>query len=344
MKISATKASDISNLLNGSLSGNGERDIDSISKIDQARPNSLCFLGNPKYEKFLYSNRDLTVLVENGFSPKSETENTLIYVDDVYGKFSKVLKEYKNQLRKKLEIDDQASIEKSVTIGENVGVGCFSVIKGDTIIGSDTEIMQQVFIGANVRIGSNAKIYPGVRILDDCIIGDHVTIHSNAVIGSDGFGFSASDVEYDKIPQIGNVIIEDWVDIGSNTVIDRATMGATIIKKGVKLDNLIQVGHNVIIGEHTVIAAQSGIAGSSEIGERSRLGGQVGVSGHIKIAPYSQIQAKSGIASSIEEPGKKWYGYPIIPYTKYLRSYAVFKKLPEIMKRLVSLEEKVEDK
>ncbi|MEE9372327.1 MAG: UDP-3-O-(3-hydroxymyristoyl)glucosamine N-acyltransferase [Saprospiraceae bacterium] len=343
MKIVAQSASDIALLTNGRIEGDSDRKICNICKINEPQPNSLCFLANLKYEKFLYSNHSMTVLVEEGFIPKLTSKNTLIYVNDVYAKFSKVLKLYSKNENLVFEIDKLSAVSKNTVIGKRVNIGKFTVVQEGSEIGDGSNIMDQVYIGKNVIIGNNVLIYPGVKIYDLTVIGDDVVIHSNAVIGSDGFGFSVKEKEYDKIPQIGNVIIEGKVEIGSCTTIDRATIGSTLIKKGAKLDNLIQIGHNVVIGEHAVIAAQTGIAGSTEIGAGSMLGGQVGIAGHLKIAPYSQIQAKSGVASSIVDSGKKWYGYPILPYTDYLKSYSVFKILPRLLKRIVEIEEKLKN-
>ena len=344
MKIHPQSASDIAELTKGRLVGDAERNVTSIGKIDQPSKNSICFLANPKYEKYLYTNSSRTVLVEEGFSPKKQSDNTLIYVDDVYGKFSILLNKYSGIDDELFEIDNLASIDKTASLADDVSVGKFSIVEKLSKIGSKSVLKDQVYIGANVIIGERTVIHPGARILSNTVIGNDVIVHSNAVIGCDGFGFSPKDGEYKKIPQVGNVVIEDNVEIGSGTTIDKATFGSTLIRKGAKLDNLIQIGHNVVIGENAIIAAQSGIAGSSEIGKGSMLGGQVGISGHIKIAPFSQIQAKSGVASSIVEEGKKWYGYPIIPYTSYLKSYAVFKKLPNILSRLRDLEHKSKSK
>lgn len=340
MNITHQQASQIASLIDGRLVGNPAHLVKSIDKIDNKRSGALCFLANPRYEKFLYEGRDMVVLVDQDFMPKKDCTSTLIYVNDVYGSFSKVLQTYSDDSEKIGRIDALASVDETAILGHAVSIGKFTVIKEGSTIGDGAEISDQVFIGENVEIGSRAKIYPGVKIYASCKIGNEAIIHANAVVGSDGFGYSKISEQFDKIPQVGNVIIEDSVEIGSGTTIDRATFGSTIIKKGAKLDNLIQVGHNVVIGENAVIAAQSGIAGSSEIGEGSQIGGQVGIAGHIKIAPNTMIQAKSGVASSIDEKGKKWYGYPILPYRQYLKSYSVFKKLPELLKRIRVLEKK----
>jgi len=341
MNISAQSASDIAALTQGRIEGNPTQPITSIGKIDNIQAGSLCFLGNPKYEKYLYKGTNMTVFVEEGFTPKQHCDSTLIYVKDVYGSFSKVLEEYSDNKGNIGHIDKLSAVDDSVQLGENVNIGKFSVVSSGVHLGDHSKIYDQVYIGEDVKIGKNVRLFPGVKVYANAIIGNNVIIHSNAVIGSDGFGFSQNHEEFNKIPQIGNVVIEDDVEIGSGTTIDRATVGSTIIRKGAKLDNLIQIGHNVVIGENAVIAAQSGVAGSSEVGEGSMIGGQVGISGHIKIAPYSMIQAKSGIASSIEEKGKKWYGYPIIPYTQYLRSYSLFKRLPSLYQRIRNIEKKL---
>jgi UDP-3-O-[3-hydroxymyristoyl] glucosamine N-acyltransferase len=235
-------------------------------------------------------------------------------------------------------VSESASVNESVDLGKEVNVGAFSVLSAGVSIGDGTRIYPQVYLGSNVKIGKNCRIYPGVRIYHDCVIGDDCLIHANTVIGSDGFGFTKSNSAYHKIPQIGNVVLENRVEVGANTVIDRATMGSTIIREGVKLDNLIQIAHNVDIGKHTVIAAQSGVAGSAKIGAGNLIGGQVGIAGHLKTAEGVQIQAKSGVSSSVNEPNMKIYGYPAIEYLKYLKSYAGFKQLPELIQRITHLE------
>lgn len=344
MIIDARKASEVAELTRGRIVGDPTHTVTRIDKIDSRAKGALCFLANPKYERYIYESEDMIVLVDQDFVPKKDLSNTLIYVDDVYGSFAKVLNKYADTSNlDDTGIDPLSAVDENASLHETVKVGKFAVINSGVRIDKGTQIADQVFIGKNVRIGENTVINPGAKIYHDCIIGSNVIIHANVVVGCDGFGFSKGETSFDKIPQVGNVIIEDDVEIGSGTTIDRASIGSTVIKRGVKLDNLIMIGHNVIIGENTVIAAQSGIAGSTIIGKGSQLGGQVGIAGHIRIAPGSMIQAKSGVASSIEEENQKWYGYPILAYTKYLKSYAIFKALPSMLKRISAIEKKVKN-
>ncbi len=239
-------------------------------------------------------------------------------------------------------ISERADVHPFATLGKGVSVGTFSILDEGSKIGDNTVLHPQVFVGKNVEIGKDCILYPGVKIYDRCKIGDHCVLHANVVIGSDGFGFAAQpDGRYSKIPQIGNVVLEDDVEIGANTTIDRATLGSTIIRKGVKLDNLVMVAHNVEIGENTVVAAQAGFAGSTKIGQQCRIGGQTGFVGHIDVAEGTQVQAQSGVAASVKKPGTAIYGSPALQYNNYLRSYAIFKKLPDLYKKIIALEKKL---
>ncbi len=338
-------AQEIAKILDGRVEGDPEVLVSGPSKIEEGGPGTITFLANPKYEDFAYSTTASVLLVSRGFQPKKPISATLIRVENVYTALSKLLENFGNQADTSTGISEYASIDKSVQIGEDVAVGMFSIIEANAKIGAECRIAAQVFIGRNVELGKNVIIHPGVRIMHDSKIGDNCILHPNAVIGSDGFGFAPQeDGTYKKIPQTGNVVIENNVEIGSGTIIDRATMGSTIIRSGVKLDNLIQVAHNVEIGENTVIAAQVGIAGSTKIGRNCRIGGQVGFAGHLHIADGTQIQAQSGIASHVKEPNTALFGSPAINYKDYVRSYAVFKKLPELYKRIAELERMIEKK
>jgi len=332
-------ARQIAALLGGHIIGNEEVLIHKPSKIEEGEPGSICFLANPKYESYLYSTNASVVLVSENFSPSSNINPTLIKVKDVYASVATLLEHFSQYKKKDVqEVSDKAVVDSSATLEEGVFVGHYAIIEKNAHIGKSSHIQGGAFIGKNVRIGKNCTIHSGVKIQDDCIVGDNCILHSNVVIGSDGFGFAPSeDGTYKKIPQVGNVIIEDNVEIGANTTIDRATMGSTVIRKGVKLDNLIMIAHNVEIGENTVIAAQTGIAGSTKIGKNCRIGGQVGIVGHIRIADGVQIQAQSGVAGTIDKENSAWYGSPAIPYSDYLRSYAVFKILPEIKRTIDKL-------
>lgn len=331
----------IAELLNGTVEGDPQIVVDRPSKIEEGGVGSITFLANPKYERFIYETTASVVLVQRDFSPQQLVTATLIRVDDVYASIGFLLNKYQEVGQEQVGgVASSAIVHGSsnhlspdIFIGENV------VVAENVKIGKGCKLYPQVYIGKNVQLGTGVTLHPGVKIYRDCIIGDNCTIHANTVIGSDGFGFAPqSDGSYEKIPQIGNVIIESEVEIGANTTIDRATMGATIIRKGVKIDNLVQIAHNVEIGEHTVIAAQTGVAGSTCIGKYCRIGGQVGFSGHLKIADGTQIQAQSGIASNIKQPNQALFGSPAIGYKDYIKSYAVFKKLPELYKQVARLE------
>ena len=337
MQISAKKLAD---LLGGTIEGDENALVSKASKIEEAEVGSIAFLANPKYEEYAYTTKASVLLVSKSFEPREEVKSTLVRVDDVYQCVSILLAQFGNQATKS-GISEQAILGEGNTIDPTAYIGHLSVIGDQVQIGAGSQIDSQVYIGDKVNIGKNVRIYPGVRIYKDCIIGDNCILHSNVVVGSDGFGFApAEDGSYNKIPQIGNVILENDVEIGANTTIDRATMGSTIIRKGAKLDNLIMIAHNVEIGENTVIAAQTGVAGSTKIGSQCVIGGQVGFAGHLKIANGSKIQAQSGINKTIKEEGASWYGSPILNYRDFLKSYSIFRKLPKLQERLQDLEKK----
>lgn len=342
MQLSVRK---LAQLLDGSIEGDPEVLVDRPSKIEEGEPGSISFLGNPKYESYVYETKASVLLVSRDFEPKKPISATLIRVDNVYDAISSLLEQFGPQIEDKGHHAENAVIHASATIGKDTTISEFCVISQNAKIGNNCQIHAQVFIGKEVVIGNNVTLYPGVKILHACQIGDHCIIHSNVVIGSDGFGFvPQEDGAYKKIAHVGKVIVENQVEIGANTTIDRATMGATIIREGVKLDNLIQVGHNVEIGENSVIAAQAGIAGSTKIGKNCRIGGQVGFVGHIQVADGTQIQAQSGVASAIEKPNTALFGSPAIGYRDYIKSYAIFRKLPELYKRLFRLEKQLAKK
>lgn len=328
-------AAHIASLIGGRVSGNPEICISSPGRIEDATKDHITFLANPKYRDFLYSTKASIVIVGNDFIPDRAVEPTLIYVDNVYAALSVLMEKFNAGLIVDQGISQSAIIDSSAILSSGVCIDHFCIIKSNVKIGANTKIYGQVFIGNDTKIGENCTIYPGVKIYHGCEIGHNCIIHANAVIGSDGFGFAKNDDgTYKKIPQTGNVVIEDDVEIGSNTVIDRASIGSTRIHRGVKLDNLIQVAHNVSIGERTAMAAQSGVAGSTNIGSDCVVGGQVGIVGHLSIANKTMIQAQSGVASSVKEEGSKLYGYPAIDYTGYLKSYALFRKLPTVIRDL----------
>lgn len=340
-------AQQIATLLEGRIEGNPEVAVGNLAKIEEGKKGDLSFLSNPKYEHFIYTTDASIVIVNEDLQLTHSTKPTLtiIRVKNAYAAFSTVLNMYNEFRLDKSGREEPHFIHDEAEIGEGGYIGAFVYIGRGASIGDHVKIYPQVYIGDKVTIGDNTTLYPGVKIYHDCKIGKNVVVHSGVVIGSDGFGFAPQeDGTYKKVPQIGYVQIEDNVEIGANTVIDRATMGATIVRDGVKLDNLIQIAHNVDIGRNTVVAAQTGISGSSKIGEHVVLGGQVGVVGHIVIAKGSQIQAQSGVNRSIKEEGKKWGGTPLMAYQPQLRSNVIFARLPELEKRIQELEKLVEKK
>jgi len=337
-------AQQIAGFLNGSVEGNLEIKVSNLSKIEEGQPGTMTFLANPKYTQFIYTTGASIVVVSKNFTPSQPVQATLIRVDDPYKSFAKLLEMFQRMQTGKKEVSSQAFIASGVRTGKNFSAGAFSYVAGNSVLGDDVTLYPQVYIGENVTVGNNCILYPGVTIYRDCVIGNNCIFHSGVVIGSDGFGFAPQEgSNYQKIPQIGNVVIEDDVEIGSNTTIDRATLGSTILRKGVKLDNLIQVAHNVEIGENTVIAAQSGISGSTKIGKNCMIAGQVGIIGHITIADNVRIGAQSGITGSITEPGASVLGSPGIDVRKTRRNYIHLSNLDEIVKRINHLEKLLKD-
>ncbi|MBS1525507.1 MAG: UDP-3-O-(3-hydroxymyristoyl)glucosamine N-acyltransferase [Bacteroidetes bacterium] len=332
-------AEEIGFMLNGTVEGDPGATVSKLAKIEEASENSLSFLSNPKYEQYLYTTAASVVIVNNDLTISAPVKATLIRVENAYSAFSVLLEKYNTIKLNKAGIEQPSFIHPTAQIGENCYVGAFAYIGPDVKVGNNCKIYPNAYCADNVTLGDNVTLFPGVIVYFDCVIGNNVIIHSGAIIGSDGFGFAPNaNGTYTKVSQIGNVIIEDDVEIGSNTTIDRATMGSTIIRKGVKLDNLIQVAHNVEIGANTVIAAQTGISGSTKIGENAVIGGQVGLVGHITVARGSQVQAKSGISRSITEENKKWAGAPATHYNDNMRSQIVYMRLPELEKKISELE------
>lgn len=333
----------ISQLLGGRIEGDKNTKISKLAKIQEADGASLAFLSNPKYENFIYTTEAGAVIVKKDFSPKQAVKSALIFVDDPYTCFTALLEEYhKAVLWSKVAVEEPAFMGSNSTIGDKHYRGAFSYIGNNVTIGDNVKIFPNTYIGDNVRIGNNVILYAGVKVYADTVIGNYVCIQSGAVIGSDGFGFAPqADGTYKTIPQVGNVVIGNHVDIGANTVVDCATMGSTIIEDGVKLDNLVQIAHNVKVGKNTVIAAQTGVSGSTEVGAQCIIAGQVGFAGHIKIANKTTIGAQAGIMSSIEKEGERIIGSPAINARDYLKSYAGFKKLPKLMNKIEELEDKI---
>ena len=328
------RAVQIAEILEGDIVGDSSATVSKLSKIEEGEKGSLTFLSNPKYTPHLYKTKASIVIVNRTFEPTSKLNTTLIKVDDAYQAFTKLLEFYNEYKNQKTGIDKNTIISDSAKLGDHLYLGAFSYIGDNVTIGNHVKIYPNCYIGDNVIIKDNTVLYSGVKVYFDSEIGENCTIHAGTVIGSDGFGFApTASGAYKTIPQIGNVIVEDNVDIGANTTIDRATLGSTIIRMGVKLDNLVQIAHNVEIGKNTVIASQSGIAGSTKVGENCMIGGQVAVSGHLTIGDNVKISGKSGVAKSIKE-NSVVRGIPAMDYNTYNKSYVFFRKLPEIVQEL----------
>ena len=333
-------AGQLCQIVQGELEGDPEILVHKPSKIEEADAGSLSFLANPKYEHYLYSTKASVVLVGKEFKPERPVAPVLIRVGNVYEALGVLLARY-DQVQKEEPkgVSELASIHPEATIGEEAYIGPFAVISAGATLGKGCRIYPNTFIGDNCSLGDDVTLHPGVIVYHGCVVGNRCIIHGNSVIGSDGFGYAPSaNGSLKKIAQIGNVVLGDDVEVGSNTVIDRATMGSTVIKSGAKLDNLIQIAHNVEIGESTAVAAQAGIAGSTKIGRNVLIGGQAGFVGHIEVADQVQVQAQSGVASSVTRKGEKIYGSPALPYRAYLQSYAIFRELPALMRRIQALE------
>jgi UDP-3-O-[3-hydroxymyristoyl] glucosamine N-acyltransferase len=334
-------AAQISLIINGKIEGNSDAIVTSFGKIEDAKEHQLTFLANPKYEDFLYSTQASIVILSDNYDLKEKISPTLIRVPDAYTAFAQLLSKYQELATQQLKgIQQPSYIPSTVRLGNDVFIGAFSYFGENVKVGNNTKIFPNTFIGDNVQIGDNCVIHPGVKIYFGCILRNNVIVHAGTVIGSDGFGFAPqADGSFKKVPQIGNVVIEDNVEIGANTSVDRATLGSTVIKEGAKLDNLIQIAHNVEVGNNTVIAAQAGVSGSTKIGDNVMIGGQAGLVGHIQIADGSKINAQSGVSKSLKSPNSTVTGSPAGDYTSSLRSQAVFRNLPEMEKRLQQLEE-----
>ncbi len=338
-------AEQIAVALNGVVEGDTNVEVSTLSKIEEGKPGSLSFLANPLYTKFIYTTDASIIIVNKDFKPEQPMKATLIRVENAYSAFTALLEMVQQSKNNKTGISEKASIATSAKLGQNVYIGDFVVIGENTMIGDNTKIYANSCLGDSCKVGNNATLYYGVKVYDECVIGNNCTFHAGVTIGADGFGFAPQSAgDFKKIPQIGNVIIEDNVELGANTTIDRATLGSTIIRKGVKLDNLIQIAHNVEIGENTVIAAQSGIAGSTKIGKNCMFGGQVGIAGHLTIADGVKIQAQSGIGKNIKKPNSVWEGSPAFHLPDFLRSYVNFKNLDQITARIHNLERRMKEK
>ena len=334
-------AEQIAGILEGEVVGNPNAEVSQLSKIEEGYEGSLTFLANPKYLNYIYTTKASVTIVNDTFVPEHELTTTLIKVEDAYASFSKLLEFYNQVKLNKTGIEQPSFISESAKYGENLYLGSFSYLGQNVVLGNNVKIYPNCFLGDNVVLGDNVTIFAGAKIYSETVIGNNCTIHSGAIIGADGFGFAPNpDGTYTKIPQIGNVVIEDNVDIGSCTTIDRATMGSTIIRKGVKLDNQIQIAHNVEIGENTVIAAQTGVAGSTKIGKNGMIGGQVGIAGHLTIGNNVRIQAQSGVGRNIKDD-EILQGSPTFGYNDFSKSYVHFKNLPKIVAELEELKKEI---
>lgn len=335
-------AKQIADFLQGEVIGDSSVKVNNISKIEEGKPGTLSFLANPKYNHHIYATDASIVLVNKDFIPEGEIKATIIKVDNAYACIAMLLNMVEQARPKRSGIEQNVHIDSSVNIPESHYIGAFTYISPNVKLGNNISIHPQVYIGDNVSIGDNVTLYPGVKIYHDCVIGNNCTIHAGTVIGSDGFGFAPTEHGYQKIAQIGNVVLEDNVEIGANTTIDRATMGSTIIRRGVKLDNLVQIAHNVEIGANTVMAAQVGIAGSTKVGERCMFGGQVGVAGHISIGDNVNIGAQSGIPNTVEA-NQSILGYPAQPAREFARQTVMIKKLPDLNLTIKKLEKEIQE-
>ena len=339
-------AQQIAELLEGEVEGNPEATVSDMSKIEEGRPGTITFLANPKYEEFIYTTKATIALVNKTFVPEKDlpTTLTLVKVDDAYECLTKLLAVYDQAAQNKQGIEQPSFISDSSSLGADCYVGAFAYIGTNVTIGENVKIYPHVYIGDNVTIGNDSTIFSGVKVYVNCKLGKSCTIHSGAIIGSDGFGFAPNSANnYQKVPQIGNVILEDYVEVGANTTIDRATMGSTLIRKGVKLDNLIQIAHNVDIGENTVIAAQTGIAGSTKLGKNMMIGGQVGIVGHLKLADGVTIAAQSGVGRDISKENEIVQGSPAFSIGDYKRSYVLFRALPKLRGQIIEMQTILEE-
>lgn len=336
-------AAQIAMLINGKIEGDANAQVASFGKIEEAQPEQLSFLANPKYEDYLYSTKASVIIINDGQELKGPVTTTLIRVPDAYTAFATLLTKYQEMATQQMTgFQEPSYISKTAKLGTNVFVGAFTYIGENVTIGNNVKLFPQVFLGDNVKIDDNSVLQAGVKIYHDCILGKNIMVHAGTVIGSDGFGFAPqTDGSFKKVPHIGNVIIEDNVEIGANTTIDRATMGSTIIKKGAKLDNLIQVAHNVEIGYSSIIAAQAGISGSTKIGNGVMIGGQAGIAGHLQLADGSKVNAQAGLGKSLKAPNMSVTGSPAYNYNQAIRAQAMARNLPEIEKRLQELEQLV---
>ncbi|MFN0036849.1 MAG: UDP-3-O-(3-hydroxymyristoyl)glucosamine N-acyltransferase [Saprospiraceae bacterium] len=336
-------AAQIAHYIGGTVEGDPDASVTRGAAIEAAQMGEFTFLDNPRYEEFVYTTKGSILLVHNDFKPAKPTTPTLVRTDDVRTSLAILLDIFdKANHPNGAAISEKAYVHAEAKVGTGSEIGAFAVVEKGAVIGRHCKIYPQVFIGRNARIGDNCVLYPGVRVHFDCEIGNNCILHANAVVGADGFGFAPQpDQTWKKIPQVGKVVLEDNVEIGASTCIDRASLGSTVIRSGAKLDNLIHIAHNVLVGHNVVLAAQVGVAGSTELGDNVRVGGQVGFAGHLKIAEGTQVQAQSGLASNVETPGTALFGSPAIGYRDFIKSHVVFKQLPDLQRKVLELERKL---
>ncbi len=335
-------AQQVAHLIDGTVEGNGDTLLTSVDKIEEAKTRSLTFFSNPKYEHYVYTTEASAIIVDETFKPTQKVKAVLIRVKDSRGALAKLLEMYEQSQPEKVGVEQPSFISQSATVGENCYVGAFAYIGENAKIGKNVKIYPQAYVGDNVKIGDDSIIYSGVKIYKNCVIGQRCVLHASCVIGADGFGFQPDENHvFHKVAQVGNVVLHDDVEIGANTCVDRATMGSTVVAKGTKLDNLIQVAHNVEIGENTVIAAQTGIAGSTKIGKNCMFAGQVGIAGHITIADNTTSGAQAGINSAVRKEKQVLLGAPAIDYNDYMKCYVVFRKLPQLLKEFDEVKAKI---
>lgn len=334
----------IADYLHGEVEGDENASVSALAKIEEAKSGELSFLSNPKYTPYIYTTQASIVLVNKDFKPEQPVKATLVRVENSYDCLAQLLTLYQQSKPQPQGVEQPSFVAEGVDLPEQVYIGAFTYIGKGVKIGKNFKAYPQVYVGKNVKIGDNVTLYPGVKIYSDCVLGNNITLHSGVVVGGDGFGFAPEkDGTYTKIPQIGNVIIEDNVEVGANTTIDRATMGSTVIHKGAKLDNLIQVAHNCHVGSNTVMAAQCGIAGSTKIGANCMIGGQVGFAGHITVADGAKIGAQSGIDAAITDTSTYYFGAPAIPLKSFYKSHIIFKKLPDLDRQVYELQKQIKE-
>lgn len=337
-------AQQIADFLHGKVVGDPEAKVSNFSKIEAGEPGTLTFLANPKYTEYIYTTKASVVLVNEDFEAEHELKPTLVKVKNSYDALAELLQLVESFKPKKCGVSPLACISKSAKIGENAYIGAYAVIDDGVVIGNNAQIYPQAYIGDNVKIGDNVTIYSGVKIYKECQVGNNCILQSGSVIGGDGFGFApTAEGGYDKIPQTGIVILQDNVEIGANTTVDRATMGATVVERGVKIDNLVQIAHNVEVGENTVMAALTGVAGSTKIGKHCMFGGQVGLAGHITIADNSIFAARCGVSNNVKEPNGMYHGAPLMDAKRFQRVAACYRRLPELRQEIIDLEKQVKE-